>query len=357
MSNPAILRKVESEPTAVGSSAHQDHDHDPASFTARNFRPRVSESAFAGRIGGNQVFVAHNREQLKETADAAPLLSIQEALKLDGFLSYDLWKMACIEGLGTCLLVFCLGAGGSGLTTQTESQSASALYAALLNTVALTLFIFTAAPASGGHLNPTITISTFFAGLCTLPRMVLYVTAQGIGAIVGSYWLRLGLGDAYFPHGVIPGCTVDPSLVSPGQLFVLEYMFAQALIFTAFGVGLDPRQGKVFGPALSPVLVGLTLGFGTLASSLAKPGYTGICTVTTQQSDRKIADERRADDRIAFNSARCLGLMVAKGDLQYHHIHWLSTIAAAALNGLFYFFAPPYLRNKRHRQIGPTPHV
>ena len=66
------------------------------------------------------------------------------------------------------------------------------------------------------------------------------------------------------------------TLVSRGELFVLEYMFAQMLIFTAFGVGLDPRQGKVFGPALSPVLVGFTLGLGTLASSLAKPGYTGI---------------------------------------------------------------------------------
>lgn len=58
---------------------------------------------------------------------------------------------------------------------------------------------------------------------------------------------------------------------------MLEYFFAQALIFTAFGVGLEPRQGKVFGPALSPILVGLTLGVGTLASSLAKPGYTGMC--------------------------------------------------------------------------------
>lgn len=105
---------------------------------------------------------------------------------------------------------------------------------------------------------------------------------------------------------------------------MLEYMFAQALIFTAFGVGLDPRQAKVFGPALSPVLVGLTLGLGTLASSLAKPGYTGI----------------------SFNPARCLGLMVAKGEMQYHYIHWLAPLSAATLNGIFYHFAPPYVRQK-----------
>lgn len=64
--------------------------------------------------------------------------------------------------------------------------------------------------------------------------------------------------------------------VSVGELFALEFMFAQALIFVAFGVGLDPRQAKVFGPAYAPVLVGLSLGFGTLSSSLAKEGYTGV---------------------------------------------------------------------------------
>ena len=70
---------------------------------------------------------------------------------------------------------------------------------------------------------------------------------------------------------------MDTTLISVGELFALEFMFSQALIFIAFGVGLDPRQAKVFGPAFAPILVGLSLGFGTLASSLAKPGYTGIC--------------------------------------------------------------------------------
>jgi hypothetical protein len=78
-------------------------------------------------------------------------------------------------------------------------------------------------------------------------------------------------------QGVIPGCTVDPTQVSPGQLFVLEYMFSLGLIFLAFGVGLDPRQAKVIGPALSLILVGMVVGFSTLASAAAKPGYTGVC--------------------------------------------------------------------------------
>jgi hypothetical protein len=39
--------------------------------------------------------------------------------------------------------------------------------------------------------------------------------------------------------------------------YVLETMTSFVLIFIAFGVGLDPRQREVFGPALSPILVRL----------------------------------------------------------------------------------------------------
>jgi hypothetical protein len=37
--------------------------------------------------------------------------------------------------------------------------------------------------------------------------------------------------------------------------YVFETMTSFGLLFVAFGVGLDPRQRGVFGPALSPILV------------------------------------------------------------------------------------------------------
>lgn len=114
--------------------------------------------------------------------------------------------MAVVEGLGTCLLVFAGGAASSGLTVVRASPLAISAYASLLNALSLSLFIFAAGPASGGHLNPSITMATFFAGLSTLPRSVIYIVAQTVGAIVGGYWLRLGLGEQYFPvvRGVCP---------------------------------------------------------------------------------------------------------------------------------------------------------
>jgi hypothetical protein len=42
------------------------------------------------------------------------------------------------------------------------------------------------------------------------------------------------------------------------ERYALETMTSFALVFIAFGVGLDPRQKGVFGPALSPILVRLS---------------------------------------------------------------------------------------------------
>lgn len=44
-------------------------------------------------------------------------------------------------------------------------------------------------------------------------------------------------------------------IIVDGYRYALETMTSFALIFLAFGVGLDPRQKQVFGPALSPILV------------------------------------------------------------------------------------------------------
>ncbi|KAF2720797.1 MIP transporter [Polychaeton citri CBS 116435] len=299
--------------------------------------PLVTVSApFAGRVGGNQDFIADlttlgGEEAIKSQPDAVPLQSLQASLDLSGFFIRENWRMAIIEGWGTCLMVFFLGSVSSTATTLTTPPLANVLFGALASWIGLSLFLYAAGPASGGHLNPAITMATFFAGLCTLPRAVLYIIAQAVGAIVGAYWLRLGLGeDNFFPNQWIPGCTVgelspNPAPISVGQLFVLEYMYSQASIFLAFGAGLDPRNARTLGPAFSPIVVGLSLALGVVSSALVREGYTGL----------------------SFNPARCLGLMTAKGELQYHYVHWLAPMAAAIVNGLFYYFAPPYQRDRK----------
>ena len=146
-------------------------------------------------------FLFRSRQDLQHSNGIkAPLYSIRDALHPSGFLVLDNWKMATVEGAFTCLLVFALGAGASGLTTLQVSPMAISLYAGLLNATGLALFIFAAAPASGGHLNPSITMATFFAGLSTLPRSVLYIVYESI-----TYTHDVGVGAAEYP---LPCCRV-----------------------------------------------------------------------------------------------------------------------------------------------------
>ena len=68
----------------------------------------LSKSAncdFAGRIGGNQVFVLDrendgNAEILKQQPDAAPGMSLGQQFDVRPFRSIGLWKAAMIEGIG-----------------------------------------------------------------------------------------------------------------------------------------------------------------------------------------------------------------------------------------------------------------
>ncbi len=62
--------------------------------------------------------------------------------------------------------------------------------------------------------------------------------------------------------------------------------------FLGIGTGLDPRQGLVFGPQLGPLLVGLSLGIVTSATTDIAAGYAGA----------------------NLNPARCVALSVARGN-------------------------------------------
>jgi glycerol uptake facilitator-like aquaporin len=196
-----------------------------------------------------------------------------------------------------------------------------ALVGGVSNVILLSLFIFAFSPVSGGHLNPNITIATFFARLTSLPRMVLYVAFQTVGAILAGLLIRATYGSRDFVAG---GCAIDTTLVPVGDAFALEFICDLALLFMSFGVGLDPRQRQVFGPALGPILVGLVLGILSFGTSFTRRGYNGV----------------------SANPARCLGVFVGSRFPRYHWIHWVGAILADIVHGVVYFVAPPWQYSK-----------
>ena len=72
-----------------------------------------------------------------------------------------------------------------------------------------------------------------------------------------------------------------------------EVFTSFCLLFLSFGVGLDPRQALLFGPKFGPVLVGISLGLLTFATSGIIPGYQGA----------------------QMNPARCFAYGIARRDM------------------------------------------
>lgn len=290
---------------------------------------RSNVHPFAGRIGANQSFTldrSDDGELLEKEPDAAPLMPIKELMDLGPLLHVNLWKAAFIEGvgrnfdppfvvsrtncttLGSLMLVYITvwaSAAPAVIPTRPTAQLGNFNNAAFIgpliggitNFVFLSLFISSFGAVSGAHFNPLITIATFFARLCSLPRMILYLFFQIGGSVLAGLLVRASYGTRDFQAG---GCWIYPDEVPVQDAFVIELVAATILLFLAFGVGLDPRQSQIVGPSLAPFLVGLTFGTLTFATAYTRYGYGGA----------------------GLNPARCLGVFVGSRFPTWHWVHW-----------------------------------
>ncbi|KAL4863574.1 hypothetical protein BDV12DRAFT_177325 [Aspergillus spectabilis] len=301
----------------------------PTSNFWRSDRHKLSGSSgvvpFAGRIGANQEFSidtdsSSQKELLEKVPDAAPYIPVRDALSLRPILQVDLWKAATVEAIGSCLLVYLTNFVAVGLGSMAGTFDSGPLVPALVGAgtafVSLPLFIFATGPVSGAHINPTITIATFFGRLATLPRCILYISFQVLGAAIGGWLLRASFDTRAFQ---VPGCYFDTNLITLRSAFTIEFTTDFALIFFSFAVGLDPRQRAVFGPALGPILCGLVVAMLTFFTGITLPGYTGF----------------------SGNPGRCFGAMVGSHFESYHWIHWIGPLTAAVVHGVLYQLLPP----------------
>lgn len=234
----------------------------------------VNEQLFAGRIGGNQLFTSSTADV--HQPDATGDSTWSSLLSLHGFRQLFLWKMAVIEAVGTGLQVYISGLFSVGILPSVTETSVGAIfpvtYAVLVQFLIVSLFIFAAGPVTGAHFNPLITMATFCCKLSSLPRTVLYVTFQCAGSVIGAFLLRASLGSRESLN-IMPGCYIDPTLISPGEAYALETVMSVFVLFLAFGMGLDPRNATAFGPALGPFLIGLSVALTLFGSGFARKGY------------------------------------------------------------------------------------
>ena len=157
---------------ALSSESTDAHSGTPATgaFYSPPDPASLNQSNFAGRLGASQQYTvsatAASSEAFKrEHPDAIRDASWSLILSPYGFRDRRLWRMAFIEGVGTCLQTAIGAFLGIGLVPTAPETSVGPVFPVALASLAqvflISLFVYAMAPLTGGHLNPLITLGTF----------------------------------------------------------------------------------------------------------------------------------------------------------------------------------------------------
>jgi MIP family channel proteins len=171
---------------------------------------------------------------------------------------------------------------------------------------------------SGGHFNPAVTIAFLFTGKINPLMTFMYVGAQLVGAISGSYILKSVAPEM----GNLTITDVHPD-VQLDQAFGVEVLITFVLVFTIFSC-VDTRRKDLHGSF--PLQIGLAVTVGALFGGK----FTGG----------------------SMNPARSFGPAVTTGLWKNHWLYWLGPITGSLLAAFIYQFVlrltcprpPPYRR-------------
>jgi glycerol uptake facilitator-like aquaporin len=205
--------------------------------------------------------------------------AVSERMTTEGALVYDrvlLVRHAAYEGALTLVLLFAVtgivrwGTGPSALADALGGLRRQLVAVGVA--VGLVLVALICSPpgrASGGHLNPAVSLAMWRFGVFPGRAVPLYIAAQLAGSLLGVL-----LGRAAWGPGValVHYAAVRPAPGWDGWPLLLAETATTAAIIAAVGVFLSsPRLGR-FVPYLVGALVGLAIaGLGAVTGGSANP--------------------------------------------------------------------------------------
>lgn len=158
------------------------------------------------------------------------------------------------------------------------------------------VLVYCTAGISGGHINPAVTFGLFLARKVSLPRAVLYMVAQCLGAICGTGLVKAFQKSFYDTYG--GGANSIASGYSKGTGLGAEIIGTFVLVYTVFSA-TDPKRSAR--DSHVPVLAPLPIGFAVFMVHLATIPITGT----------------------GINPARSFGAAVVYGHQKIWDEHWI----------------------------------
>ncbi|MGF1493734.1 MAG: MIP/aquaporin family protein [Microcoleaceae cyanobacterium] len=203
------------------------------------------------------------------------------------------WREVVVEGIGTFILVF--AGTGAVMVDQLTDGSITHLGISFVFGAVVAAMIYATGHISQAHINPAVTLAFWAGGFFPRRKVLPYVIAQCLGAVIASGLLLISLGSVGNLGATLP---LDGNW---SQALVLEIVLTFILMFVILGSGLDRRAPQGF----AGLAIGLTVG---LEAAFMGP-ITGA----------------------SMNPARSLGPALISGTLDYHWVYWVAPIVGAQL--------------------------
>ncbi|KAL2937254.1 Aquaporin-4 [Bienertia sinuspersici] len=242
--------------------------------------------------------------------------------------SSQVWRASAAELISTSILVFMLDT--IFISSKINAETPNIIFACFVALIVAILRLATH-PISGGHINPTITISAAFMGLISFSKAIIYVMAQCVGAILGAWAIQAMVKGSISGANLLSGCTLAMTNTSPNgptsigietaQGLWAEVIYTFIFLFSVW-MSFDRHRSKELGQivmcSITGIVVGLTMYLSTTVTT--RKGYTGAI----------------------INPARCFGPAIVRGDHLWtdHWVFWVGPILASFLFYLYSMVLP-----------------
>jgi MIP family channel proteins len=193
---------------------------------------------------------------------------------------------------------------GAGIIAGGRVADLGLLGVAFANGIALGVMVTIFARISGGHLNPSMTLSAWLGRKIHTLDAVGYIGFQILGALGAGLTLRVIFAEAVWRPANLgaPGLGVG---VSAGRGVLIEAVFTFFLALAVWATGFDDR-----GPRFGGFVIGLVVFVGVLVTGPLTGG--------------------------AFNPARYIGPAAVANDLSDWWVYFVGPAIGATAAGLLY---------------------
>ncbi|XP_028393976.1 aquaporin-8-like isoform X1 [Dendronephthya gigantea] len=192
------------------------------------------------------------------------------------------------------------------------ATEAGQIVAALAHGFILFVMVAITATASGGHLNPAVTLGLTIVRGLPLILAPFYVLAQLLGGIIGAALARAAMSSSDY-HNVTGGIHQLGENIDPGQGILAEAVATSILVLAVLMVAFDENNKSV----LAPLAIGLSVAGGIFAIG----NISGA----------------------SMNPARSFGPALVRNSWKNHYVYWVGPIIGSLFSTLMYglFLASP----------------